>query len=551
MGVFERFPYTNFHEMNLDWLLSRVKELAEEWMKYHADWDKWQGDVEEALADMKQYIIDSFDTLELQEYVDKWLDEHPEATTTVLDGSITEKKLAMSLKKKALAGDLLAPIYVGDYMCSNDYLPSSCVRIENVFYTINAPQRARALSQRTNEGIIRKFDLQTNAEILTDAHVANVGHGNSAAYDPTNQTVYVVPIWDTTTGTEVNARYLYIFDNEMLPLGTVNTPTQAMGVTFDDITEKLYYIDYDRDVYVMGESGWQLYSVVDFTGVVENEMYSRGYIQDLAIHDDMFYISSPNGNIVFGELKEGTSEIISMYNVAAVDSIERFRLGEIEGMEFFEGHLYALDYIQLSGEVLNAFVVELPVKTAIEHSTNIDGGNFRLSDGTLTLSEESQTKFALKTYEIRSLLQLKSMILSPLSSAVRIPENNNVVDPYQINLVQDLTLFLDGTYTLKYFEVYKGHLNVYTNGAGNKVIFTHANRGFEVLRAGRLTLSGGQRLNVSMPNASTGNNFIYIGTYKPITSIRLTPVSIEGFTLMIGSAEAENGFYTGSYKIGE
>ena len=27
MGIFEHFPYTNFHELNLDWLLKAVKEL--------------------------------------------------------------------------------------------------------------------------------------------------------------------------------------------------------------------------------------------------------------------------------------------------------------------------------------------------------------------------------------------------------------------------------------------------------------------------------------------------------------------------------------------
>ena len=29
MPVFENFPYTNFHELNLDWLLNKVKELEE------------------------------------------------------------------------------------------------------------------------------------------------------------------------------------------------------------------------------------------------------------------------------------------------------------------------------------------------------------------------------------------------------------------------------------------------------------------------------------------------------------------------------------------
>lgn len=27
MGIFEHFPYTNFHEVNLDWLLAKVKNL--------------------------------------------------------------------------------------------------------------------------------------------------------------------------------------------------------------------------------------------------------------------------------------------------------------------------------------------------------------------------------------------------------------------------------------------------------------------------------------------------------------------------------------------
>lgn len=27
MGVFEQFPYTNTHDLNLDWILKKVKEL--------------------------------------------------------------------------------------------------------------------------------------------------------------------------------------------------------------------------------------------------------------------------------------------------------------------------------------------------------------------------------------------------------------------------------------------------------------------------------------------------------------------------------------------
>lgn len=36
MPVFENFPYTNFHELNLDWILNKVQELNE---KVNGDFD--------------------------------------------------------------------------------------------------------------------------------------------------------------------------------------------------------------------------------------------------------------------------------------------------------------------------------------------------------------------------------------------------------------------------------------------------------------------------------------------------------------------------------
>lgn len=56
------------------------------------------------------------DGLGIQGYVDDWLDEHPEATTTVQDGAITEAKLASALKLKTLKDYVTPEMYgaVGD-----------------------------------------------------------------------------------------------------------------------------------------------------------------------------------------------------------------------------------------------------------------------------------------------------------------------------------------------------------------------------------------------------------------------------------------------------
>lgn len=71
MGLFENFPYTNFHELNLAWLLEEMKKLAEA---------------------MENYDV------HMEELVDEWLAAHPEYVTTVVDGSLTLPKFAESLK---------------------------------------------------------------------------------------------------------------------------------------------------------------------------------------------------------------------------------------------------------------------------------------------------------------------------------------------------------------------------------------------------------------------------------------------------------------------
>ena len=73
-GFGNKYPYTDFHELNADWILGKIRGLEDA---------------------MKKFVVDTTDMI--IESVNKWLDEHPEATTTVQDGAITESKLQESL----------------------------------------------------------------------------------------------------------------------------------------------------------------------------------------------------------------------------------------------------------------------------------------------------------------------------------------------------------------------------------------------------------------------------------------------------------------------
>lgn len=63
---YQQFPYTDFQNINLDWILKMIKKMG---------------------AEFAPKILES---------VNEWLNAHPEATTTVQDGSITPAKLQPS-----------------------------------------------------------------------------------------------------------------------------------------------------------------------------------------------------------------------------------------------------------------------------------------------------------------------------------------------------------------------------------------------------------------------------------------------------------------------
>lgn len=54
MGVFEQFPYTNFHEINLDWLIKKMKELLDRMQSI----EDWKDEYQETYDNLKQLYDD-------------------------------------------------------------------------------------------------------------------------------------------------------------------------------------------------------------------------------------------------------------------------------------------------------------------------------------------------------------------------------------------------------------------------------------------------------------------------------------------------------------
>lgn len=91
MAIFDTFPYTNFHELNQDWIIKTIKDLLEEWSETSQALETWrqgaQATIDEYTAvvvEFRDFVTNYFDNLDVQQEINNKLDEMAE------DGTLTD-----------------------------------------------------------------------------------------------------------------------------------------------------------------------------------------------------------------------------------------------------------------------------------------------------------------------------------------------------------------------------------------------------------------------------------------------------------------------------
>ncbi len=77
-NFFHNYPYTDFHELNLDWIIEKIKELSIEWAATVAEWDETKTafeNLQNNFNDLKDYVDNYFDNLDVQDEINNKLDE--------------------------------------------------------------------------------------------------------------------------------------------------------------------------------------------------------------------------------------------------------------------------------------------------------------------------------------------------------------------------------------------------------------------------------------------------------------------------------------------
>lgn len=490
-----------------------------------------------------------------------------------------ESALGLVLEKQKT----LAPVYRGDYICEGHYLPSCCLRIGNYYYTLDAieepdlPTPADPVdADQRNYGLVHKFDIQANQEVISTAgendatetwpKVAKIGHANSIAYDSVNQIIYVAPLFDYSTYTttpgetegettitygRADSKVLYKFDTNFDFLDTEEVgydpywTTQLVtpcAVSYDSVANELYCLyrpdssTYKARIFKKNSNGtWNFFRYLPV--MYANNDRHVSFNQDFAVYNNYWFRNHTSGYIIWGtlDLESGSNvdaHVIGAYNYAGTDSLNKYYLGELEGMEFdSSGHLYAMCLLDFFSKSKNAFVTELPIGFQ-----KVDAPSYSSSDlgivQSVTLSPATQTEFAQSLTHIKGLNQLLARVAIDCISEVKIVDD--VVDDREIRIDSRFRLTLkDGTYKCKLIKIEGGVLNIAntnTTGSASHPILSFTTGTSDLItlsKTGELLITGTNMLYIGHPNNNNSRTLIKIGTDFNKVTIRLNPYNCE------------------------
>lgn len=301
------YPYTDFHELNIDWLLKEWEKFLEE---YQSTFTKVE-ELDQAVKDFKEYLENYFDNLDVQEEINNKLDEMEE------DGSL--ETLLAHYVYITHNPDLVQVLNVA--MNTHIYdVPSNPQPAFLQGYTCHNGVSYLAFMDptgTTSDGIIRSYSNSTG-QILNEARIQNAYHANSMCVHDghlllcsMNHTI--ISINPSSLAVEVT----YPVTKDIRSLSSYNG---VLYVTDDEY--KLYAMTLPPDENYELKCNYQ----------INNPSYS--FIQSGCVYGDYFYAISSNPKII-AVININTGTIRNIINIE--DYYYMYPTGEIEDIAIESG----------------------------------------------------------------------------------------------------------------------------------------------------------------------------------------------------------------------
>ena len=263
---------------------------------------------EEARAKGEEARIEALFTLPTQDAVNEWLDEHPEATTTVQDGSITLQKLATELRE-TFGEATIAFLHQEDSLCdtpANGFGSATVIHNDDacIIYDFGADTAKRVNKYLTDNGIdkvsaviISHFhaDHATVAAVtafISACETNNISLANCTFYLP-----HVNIDWEQYVGTfkttaqSAESGIVSLLESKNIPY--VYPSTEGQSVTVGGIkiafynVDSAYYANYYSWYYNEGnedkqETNYNNFTMVVMLGIGSSNVLLSGDIMDPA-----------------------------------------------------------------------------------------------------------------------------------------------------------------------------------------------------------------------------------------------------------------------------
>lgn len=288
-----------------------------------------------AYNELQEYVNNYFDNLDLQDEVDNKLDEMTETGV-----------LSQLLSNNYSIFPTIFGVSQGTIVHSNDYLPSSFGRVNNILYILSSP----TTNLGTENGIITKINLTTNKIIATYEN-KYMCHANSCATVNNEGIInhYVCPAHLNTGVTDI-VNGLIKYDENFENYTVVADEYNYLGVSFDSVTNKLYaYERVSRNLY---EIDYKNGDEVIYIGKIEipkdaNNNYDVSeYNQDIAVYNNWLYLSGYKNQFIKVYIPTLETEMYGF--VSHVDGANKYVFDELEGWEFdSEGKLFCVMFSKI------------------------------------------------------------------------------------------------------------------------------------------------------------------------------------------------------------
>lgn len=231
MGIFRQFPYTNFHEMNMDWLLAKFKELADEWLSYSANWEKWKTDTDTAFQELKDYVLNYFDNENVKIEIIKYMDDLKDS------GYFDDVIASMAIRVNTVNANLV-------FQCFNDYNTTPHL-LDGMAY-IDNNMIAIYHSSYSDMGKITIINA-TTFEIISEL-TGELFHGNSLTYK--DGYLYVCTAFSQTSPTVLIPDIITVdvtdpYDPRIVSTIQPPLPSYSTGIyslAYDPVTDAFYAI---------------------------------------------------------------------------------------------------------------------------------------------------------------------------------------------------------------------------------------------------------------------------------------------------------------------